>query len=150
LDKCLYHDLKVYLPVLLHLEDLASMSLSIESRVPLLDHKIVEFLATVPPEQKVPGLQPKYLLRQIASSLLPEQVWKRKDKYHFPMPLKFFHSKEMRELTRSLLLSKECLNRGILKPGFLKSACDDIAQITPLINLELWFKIFIDKDSQGL
>ena len=58
LDQCLYHDLVTYLPSLLHLEDRVSMALSIESRVPLLDHRLVEYLATVPPDQKVRGLVP--------------------------------------------------------------------------------------------
>ena len=71
LDRCLYHDLKVYLPQLLHKEDRASMAVSLESRLPLLDHRIVELLATVPPEHKVPGLEPKALLRRAASQWLP-------------------------------------------------------------------------------
>ena len=55
LDQCLYHDMRFYLPGLLHLEDRVSMSVSLESRVPLLDYRVVELLATVPPEAKVPG-----------------------------------------------------------------------------------------------
>ena len=49
LDRCLYHDFRCYLPGLLHMEDRMSMSVSVESRVPLLDHHLVEFMATVPP-----------------------------------------------------------------------------------------------------
>ena len=150
LDKCLYHDLRIYLPALLHLEDRASMAVSIESRVPLLDYRIVEFLATVPPEQKVNGMQPKYLLRQIASSLLPEQVWKRKDKRHFPAPVKFLLSKDIMEMTKDILLSSDSLKRGIFKPLALKNALYDTNQSWFLMNIELWFKFFIDKNPYWL
>ena len=84
LDKCLYHDLRVYLPALLHLEDRVSMALSIESRVPLLDYRIVEFMATVPPEQKVNGFVPKYLLREAVSALLPQKVCNEETSSDFP------------------------------------------------------------------
>lgn len=150
LDKCLYHDLKVYLPGLLHLEDRVSMAVSLESRVPLLDYRIVEFLATVPPEQKINGMQPKYLLRQCVSSLLPEQVWKRRDKFPFPVPAKFWLSSEMENLKKDILLSPESLERGIFKPHALKDACNDINKTWPLFNVELWFKIFIDRDLSPL
>jgi asparagine synthase (glutamine-hydrolysing) len=146
LDKCLYHDLRVYLPSLLHFEDRVSMAVSIESRVPFLDYRIAEFLATVPPEQKIDGMQPKYLLREVASSLLPEEVWKRKDKRPFPVPGKFWQTHEMEELTEKILLSPESLKRGIFKPGALKDACSNIDITWQLINVELWFKIFIDRD----
>lgn len=146
LDKCLYHDLKVYLPGLLHLEDRVSMAVSLESRVPLLDYRIVELLATVPPEQKINGMQPKYLLRQSVSSLLPEQVWKRRDKFPFPVPAKFWLSQEMEKMKRDILLSPESLKRGIFKPRALKNACNKINMTWPLLNIELWYRVFIDKN----
>jgi asparagine synthase (glutamine-hydrolysing) len=151
LDKCLYHDLRVYLPGLLHWEDRASMSVSLESRVPLLDHRIVEFLATIPPEKKVDGMESKHLLREIGSSLLPEEVWKRRDKRPFPVPGKFSLSKEMNEMTQNILLSPESLKRGIFDPRVLKDHSNNnsnISSLWQLINVELWFKIFIDKNPQ--
>lgn len=144
LDQCLYHDLRVYLPSLLHLEDRASMALSIESRVPYLDHRIVEFLATVPPEQKVKNLQPKYLMRQAASAMLPDEVWQRKEKFPFPVSNK--DAKGLKDFCRQVLLSSESLKRGILKPKFLEGAGDFNAVTMQLLNVELWFKIFIDQD----
>jgi asparagine synthase (glutamine-hydrolysing) len=131
---------------MLHNEDRVSMAVSLESRVPLLDYRIVQYLATVPPEQKVRGLQPKYLLRRVASSLLPERVWKRKDKFPFPVPAKFWLSKEMNGMANRVLLSPESLNRGIFKPQVLRDAINNVRTIGPLINTELWFKIFIDKN----
>jgi asparagine synthase (glutamine-hydrolysing) len=146
LDQCLYHDLVTYLPSLLHLEDRVSMALSIESRVPLLDYRIAEFLATVPPEQKVRGLVPKHLLRQVASELLPKGVWNRKDKCNFPVPDNFWMSREMKEFTESVLIAPESRQRGIFKPETLKQACHYGNMTWPLVNVELWFKIFIDRD----
>lgn len=151
LDLCLYHDLRVYLPSLLHLEDRASMALSIESRVPLLDHQIVEFLATVPPEQKVRGFQPKHLLRQIAAMLLPEDIWTRKDKCNFPVPNAFWLSREMKDLTEEILGSPESIARGIFTPQSLKQARSRYGdEIWTLVNTELWFKIFIDRDASWI
>lgn len=146
LDKCLYHDLKIYLPGLLHLEDRVSMAVSLESRVPLLDYRIIELLATVPPEQKINGMQPKYLLRQSVSTLLPEKVWKRRDKFPFPVPAKFWLSQEMEKMKRDILLSPESLKRGIFKPRALKNACNKINMTWPLFNIELWYRVFIDRN----
>ena len=152
LDKCLYHDLRVYLPSLLHLEDRVSMALSIESRVPLLDYRIVEFLATVPPEQKVNGLVPKYLLREAVSSLVPERVRRRRDKLGFPVPGRFWFSQEVKNITRDVLLSRDCLQRGIFDAEAVRNAVtkNNLEQIWRLLNVELWFKIFIDRDSYWL
>ena len=83
MTKCLYHDLRIYLPGLLHLEDRASMAVSLESRVPLLDYRIIEFLATVPPEQKVNGLKPKFLIREIASSCFLKKFGEERINFHF-------------------------------------------------------------------
>jgi len=152
LDKCLYHDLRVYLPALLHLEDRVSMALSIESRVPLLDYRIVEVMATVPPERKVNGLVPKYLLREAVSALLPQKVLQRKDKLGFPVPGRFWFSKEVKELVRNVLLSRACLERGIFNPQAIKEAvsANNSLLIWFPLNIELWFRMFIDRDPYWL
>ena len=149
LDRCLYHDLTVYLPSLLHLEDRVSMAVSLESRVPLLDHRIVEFLATVPPAQKVRGLEPKHLLRQVASSLLPKEIWENRDKRPFGVPGTFWRTRRLHDVAKQILLSKESMERGIFRPEALRAACADGGQVVlfwSLVNVELWFKIFIDQN----
>lgn len=146
LDKCLYHDLRFYLPALLHQEDRVSMSVSIESRVPLLDFRIIELLSTVPPEQKVRGMQPKYLLRKCASKLLPKEVYNRKEKFAFPVPAQFWFSKDMKRMKEKVILSQESLDRGIFKPGYLKTACESPHLAVGAMNIELWFQIFIDQN----
>ena len=91
-----------------------SMSVSVESRVPLLDHRIVEFMATVPPHQKVPGMQPKGLLRDAARGSIPEMIRKRQDKRPFPVPFEFWVHGVLDDLSREVLLSPQSLDRGIL------------------------------------
>ena len=148
LDKCLYHDLRVYLPTLLQKEDRASMAVSIESRVPLLDDRLVEFLATVPPEQKVKGLQPKHLLRRAASKLLPAEILESREKRGFPVPGSFWRSPRVDETVRRILLSKESLGRGIFTEQALRDACQSVSWYWPLLNVELWFKIFLVRDAE--
>lgn len=152
LDKCLYHDLRSYLPGLLHLEDRVSMAMSIESRIPFLDYRIVEFLATIPPNQKVKNLRPKYLLRRVGSSLLPEEVWNREDKFPFPVPGKFWLTKEMQALVKEVLLDPASIKRGIFRQKVLKEASEgrDKGLLWALVNCELWYKIFVDRRSDWL
>ena len=146
LDKCLYHDLRVYLPALLQKEDRVSMAVSIESRVPLLDDRLVEYLATVPPEQKVKGLQPKHLLRRAAASLLPDEILQNREKRGFPVPGSFWKAPPVADTVRKILLSKESMSRGVFKKQALEDACQNVTLYWPLVNIELWFKIFMDRD----
>jgi asparagine synthase (glutamine-hydrolysing) len=146
LDKCLYHDLRVYLPALLQKEDRVSMAVSIESRVPLLDDRLVEFLATVPPEQKVKGLQPKYLLRHASARLLPDEVMQNREKRGFPVPGSFWKAPSVTDTVRKILLSEESLARGVFSRQGLHDASENVTWFWPLVNVELWFRIFIDKD----
>jgi asparagine synthase (glutamine-hydrolysing) len=145
LDQCLYHDIRLYLPGLLHMEDRASMSVSLESRVPILDYRIVELLATVPPEQKIKGGEPKYLLRSVASSWIPDQVLNRRDKAPFPVPTDNWFSGELAPMIWGILLSPACLDRGILNPDALRRKTLNANSLWSAVNLELWFKIFIDR-----
>jgi len=152
LDRCLYHDLTVYLPNLLHLEDRVSMSVSVESRVPYLDYRIAEFMATVPPLQKVRGMRPKHLLRQAGGLLLPKEVRDRKEKFPFPVPSRFWMTPEMRSLVKEVLLSPDARNRGIFRPSVLKLVCDgnNTDLLWALLNCELWFQIFFDRKSRWI
>lgn len=143
LDKCLYHDLKIYLPSLLHAEDRVSMSVSLESRVPLLDYRIAEFLATVPPEQKVFNLQPKYLLRRSAEAILPSEVVSRKEKMPFPVPSEFWRSMDMKQLLKELLTDHNSFARDIFSPAAIKEAVKYNAMSPYLLGLEMWHRIFI-------
>ncbi|HKS05502.1 MAG TPA: asparagine synthase (glutamine-hydrolyzing) [Gemmatimonadaceae bacterium] len=146
LDRCLYHDLRCYLPGLLHMEDRVSMAVSVESRVPLLDHRIVEFMATVPPMQKVPGMQPKALLRNAAGAALADAVRYRKDKRPFPVPFQFWVREVLKNMSREVLLAPQSLDRGIFDADRLRRWDLSAIEIWGALNLELWFRIFIDRE----
>ncbi len=145
LDKYLYHDLFVYLPTLLHYEDRASMAVSLESRLPLLDYRIAEFLATVPMDIKVNGLIPKYLLRAIGSKLLPAKIVQRKDKFPFPVPR---HYKPPKYLVDTFIADNTNRN-SLMNRIFNKKIVDDLesSKVTygHFLNLHLWNSIFIEK-----
>jgi asparagine synthase (glutamine-hydrolysing) len=148
LDRALYHDLRCYLPSLLHAEDRVSMAMSVESRVPLLDHRIVEFMATVPPAQKVAGLQPKAMLRAAARSAIPDAIRNRRDKRPFPVPFRFWMLHVLKDLSDAVLRSPQSLDRGIIDADRLRQWRLTDSEILTALSLELWFRIFIDQDPE--
>ena len=105
ISRMLYVDTKLWLPDdLLARGDKMSMAASLEARVPLLDHRLVEFAASLPPDLKVHGLTRKYLLRKVAADLLPEPILRRTKK-GFPMPMAAWLRGEARELCHDLALA---------------------------------------------
>jgi asparagine synthase (glutamine-hydrolysing) len=148
LDRCLYHDLKCYLPGLLYMEDRVSMAMSVESRVPLLDHRIVEFMATVPSAQKVPGLQPKALLRGAACKDIPTTIRNRRNKRGFSVPFRFWILDVLKDMSREVLLAPQSLDRGIIDADRLRQWRLTPHDIQLALSLELWFRIFIDEDPE--
>ena len=149
-DRLLHHDLRVFLPSLLNHEDRASMTVSLESRVPLLDHRIIEFLATVPPAQKVRGLVPKALLRAVARPLLPASVVDRRDKVPFASPERVWLHAGRLPMMDSVLTDERTLDRGIFTADDLRRR-----QLEPHVqfaafNTELWFRLFVDRDREWL
>jgi len=96
-------DLTNYLPALLHVEDRTSMAASIESRTPLLDYRLVEFVLSIPEDLKFAPREPKPLLRQAVRNWLPESVAARRDKRGFPTPLHYWRDRPgLRELVLDL------------------------------------------------
>jgi len=150
LDRCLYHDLRHYLPILLHAEDRVSMARSLESRVPLLDHRIIEFLATVPPAQKTAGMRPKALLRRAARRWLPATIVDRSDKGPFAVPTNRWLSRELLPLIRNVLQSRSTLERGVFDPRLLRNGLVELISPWVALNVELWYRIFFDRDREWL
>ncbi len=146
LDQALYHDLRVYLQELLAMEDRMSMAVSLESRVPLLDHRIVELIARIPPALKVSGRQPKRLLREVVRPLLPASVLERRDKSPFPIPVEQWFADGLFGAARDVLTSPRCLDRGVFHPDRLREDAIPPALAWQLINVELWYRIFVDRD----
>src|SRR5262249_16162079 len=87
-DKMTHFDFKCLVAALLQVEDRMSMAHGLESRVPLLDHPLIEFLATVPADVKFAGGRMKHLLKLAYGPALPPAIAERRDKMGFPVPLK--------------------------------------------------------------
>ena len=99
-DKMTRFDFKCLLPALLHVEDRMSMAHGLESRVPFLDHPLIEFVATIPADIKFQGGQMKYLLKHVFKDFIPQRIMHRRDKMGFPVPLKRVVPRSTKELLR--------------------------------------------------
>lgn len=150
-DSMTHFDFKTLLPALLQVEDRMSMAHGVESRVPFLDHPLVEFAATIPADVKFKNGELKRLLRVAFSQQIPEAIRKRKDKMGFPVPLNLWLRRggAARDFIGDLLGSERAKTRPYLKPGFsVDKALDGQStygrNLWALISLELWFRQFID------
>lgn len=147
-NKMTYFDQQTLLPALLQVEDRVSMAVSLESRVPFLDHRIAELVARMPPDMKFRGGEAKYPLKQAMGALLPDSIVNRKDKMGFPVPLREWWEGDLKEFVFDTLLSARCLNRGIYNRRgleyLLKHEGQFDRQVWGALCLELWHKIFID------
>lgn len=153
LDKMLYVDTKTYLHELLMKQDQMSMAASIESRVPFLDHKLVEFTAKMPVNVKLRGADTKFLLREAMRGVLPSAILSR-DKMGFPVPLGRWFRGEFKHVVDEFVLSERAAARGIFKPDFVRglvsrhnSGENHDQRIWFLINFEIWQRRFFDGES---
>jgi len=151
LDRLLYTDLKTYLVELLVKQDQMGMAASIESRVPFLDHHLVEFATALSPRMKLRGLTTKWILREAVKSLLPPEILTRK-KMGFPVPFSLWLRGDGAGLARDVLLDSRTRQRGITDATAVSALIEAHAAGTTdagdalwsLLNLELWYRTFID------
>jgi asparagine synthase (glutamine-hydrolysing) len=151
LNRVLYADLKTYLVELLMKQDQMSMAASIESRVPFLDHHLVEFAAGLHPSAKLRGFTTKWLLRQAVRDVLPREILTRK-KMGFPVPFGRWMRGPQQQLARDVLLDRRSRQRGVLEPNAIErligahsaGTIDAGDSLWALLNLELWYRTFID------
>lgn len=147
-DKLLYHDFKCYLPALLQVEDRTSMAVSLESRVPMLDYRVAELAASIPSSLKVKMGEPKYILKQAVRGLVPGEIIDRKDKKGFPTPINYWFKSSLSPYLKNKLLDKRAIDRGVFNPetvrAMLASRDDNSWELWTLLNVELWFRTFID------
>jgi asparagine synthase (glutamine-hydrolysing) len=152
-NKMVHFDMVANLPALLHIEDRVSMAVSLESRVPLLDRRLVDLVAGMPPAMKFKGAEMKHILKKTMEDVLPPAILGRKDKMGFPVPLHLWARKKVRAFFQDVLLSTACRDRGIFQPDEVKKLIqhEDAfgRRLWGLLNLELWFRLFIDKDING-
>jgi asparagine synthase (glutamine-hydrolysing) len=153
LQRVLYTDIKTYLVELLMKQDQMSMATSIESRVPFLDHVLVEFAARLPSRWKLSGLTTKFILRSAARGLLPREILER-PKMGFPVPVGKWLRGGWAEVARQVLLDRRSKERGLVNAAAVESLIadhhagrsDGCDAIWSLLNLELWYRTFIDGD----
>lgn len=154
LHRLLYTDIKTYLVELLMKQDQMSMAASIESRVPFLDHALVEFTATIPSKYSTKGMAGKCILKSAVADLLPEAIMIRK-KMGFPTPWEYWLKGPQLEVLEQLLLEPRTLQRRLFRQEILQrlfaehrsGARDHGSRIWRLLNLELWLRVCVDGDS---
>jgi asparagine synthase (glutamine-hydrolysing) len=151
-DGAMLTDLMTYLPNdLLVKVDIASMANSLEARSPFLDHKLIEFAASLPESMKLRGFGTKSLLKKVAARLVPKDVIYRR-KMGFGVPIGRWLRSEMKTFLRDILLSESAAGRGIARPEsvhklvneHLEGSHDHAFRLWTLLMLELWYRRFID------
>ena len=154
LDRLLYADIKTYLHELLMKQDQMSMAASVESRVPFLDHKLVEFTSSLPERLKLRGWTTKYVLRQSMKGLLPAAILDR-PKMGFPVPIGAWFRGAYTSVLDEYVLSERAAARGLFDSQFVRSLVTQHQQgqanhserLWALVNLEMWFRRFIDGEA---
>ena len=147
-----YLDLKSYLPLdILTKVDRMSMAHSLEARVPLLDHKLVEFAATIPPELQLKQGSTKYIFKKAMRGILPDTIIDR-PKHGFAVPLGQWFKGRFDDFLHDLLLSDTSKRRGILNTGYVehlirlhRGGRPLDSQLWILISFELWCRTFMDR-----
>jgi len=152
LDGLLYADIKTYLQELLMKQDQMSMATSVESRVPFLDHKLVEFTAKMPDTMKLRGGTTKYILRESMKGVLPEKILSRR-KMGFPVPIGSWFRGPFKSVIDEYVLGERALSRGIFAPDFVRQLVslhqageDHSERLWALLNFEIWLRRFFDAE----
>jgi asparagine synthase (glutamine-hydrolysing) len=157
LDQMLYIDTKTWLPDdLLIKADKMTMANSLELRVPLLDHRFLEFAASLPQHYKLKGFTLKYIWKKALAKRVPERILNRK-KAGFPVPYEFWLRNDLRDQIRCILTDRKTTERGY----FQKAAVEKLVnannqlgtyskEVFSLVALELWHRMFLDGEQATL
>jgi asparagine synthase (glutamine-hydrolysing) len=151
LHRLLYTDIKTYLVELLMKQDQMSMAASVESRVPFLDHALVEFTASIPAKYSTQGMAGKCILKSAVEDLLPGSIVHRQ-KLGFPTPWAYWLTGPSLENLRNLLMESRTLDRGLFRADAVRRLFDEHSaghrdhgnRIWRLLNLELWFRVCLE------
>lgn len=153
LDAMLYIDTKTWLPdELLIKADKMTMANSVELRVPLLDHRVLEFAASLPPSFKLKGFTTKHILKKALSQRIPKEIRNRK-KTGFPVPYESWLRNELKDIVWAVLTDRRTVERGY----FRKDAVEGLLQansngtnyskeIFSLLSFELWQRTFLERE----
>ncbi len=151
-DHLLGVDTRSYLPDdLLVKLDRATMAHGLEARSPFLDHRLVEFVASLPVHLKIRRGRTKYLLKTAMRDVLPDRILDRK-KQGFLVPIDRWFRGDCRDFLRESLLSERCLGRGYFRPDRIRKLLDNHQQtesnhgygLYALLMLELWHREYVD------
>jgi asparagine synthase (glutamine-hydrolysing) len=154
LQRLLYTDIKTYLVELLMKQDNMSMAASIESRVPFLDHVLVEFATRIPREVQIKGLAGKTILKKAVEDILPHPIIYR-GKLGFPTPWSGWLAGPRLDTIREMLLEPRSLGRGYFRRTAIERLFDEhrakhrdnYDRIWRLLNLELWHRVCLEGES---
>lgn len=152
LDSLLYIDSKTYLPGdILTKVDRASMAVSLEARVPLLDHKLIEFVTRIPAGLKMAGLETKHVFKQAISDLIPAEILNR-PKQGFGVPIEQWINRQLRGRICDTLRDPRTQQRGYVSRSYVEVLLgehengrrDHSMALWSLLMLELWHRNFVD------
>jgi asparagine synthase (glutamine-hydrolysing) len=151
LHRLLYTDINSYLIELLMKQDQMSMAASIESRVPFLDHPLVEFTARIPSAHQIKGMAGKFILKEAVEDLLPHDIIYRK-KMGFPTPWAYWLAGPQLQQIENLLTEPRSAARGLFRPEVISQIFaehrtghrDHGNRIWRLVNLELWQRVCLE------
>jgi len=148
----LHNHLKYSLTSLLRYEDRDSMAFSIESRVPFLDYRLVEFVYSLADNQKIRQGETKWIMRQSLKGILPEKIRNRQDKIGFATPEEYWLKEELGKEMKKVFTSDKFQSRGMFVKGkasklfekYLKGEIKNYQLFWRLYNYEMWMRVFID------
>ena len=157
LDSMLYIDTKTWLPdELLIKADKMTMANSIELRVPLLDHKVLEFAASLPSNFKLNGFKTKYILKKALAEKIPAEIRNRK-KTGFPVPYESWLRKDLKDFIWGVLTDRRTTDRGYFSKdaieGLLRANTNGSnysKEVFSLLTLELWHRTFLEHERVAL
>ena len=137
---------------LLHYGDAISMAYSLESRLPFMDYRLVEYVFSLPSEFKICNGQSKYIHRKAMEGVVADEILSQKVKFGFSTPLTNMFLEKGHNSAASILLSKRCIDRGLFSEKGIQKSLKDLERGTKdrsrflyrMLNVELWFREFID------
>ena len=148
-DSMTHFDFKTLLPALLQVEDRMSMAHGLESRVPFLDHPLIEFLATAPADVKFAGGQMKHLLKRAYADEIPREIAERRDKMGFPVPLSEWAQGELRDFVNDVFRSQSARSRPFVNAQAIVAGLEGAPKFSRklwgFLSLELWQRTFHDQ-----
>jgi asparagine synthase (glutamine-hydrolysing) len=129
-----------------------SMAVSLECRVPLLDHELVELAARIPEDIKIRGGRLKHVMKNALADLLPPDILERK-KRGFGTPMGAWLKGDLAPLVRDVLSNDAVAARGLFRPAAIArliadheaNRVDGTDRLLALVNLEVWARIYLDR-----